>query len=219
MFNPKTLMATLTATSSPVLGAGLKPLPSLVGRLLAPYGQAPVPASPSPSPVSTRARKTRGTSGRNSIASSTPDGPLSWWENRLRARMDVNGSPEYTLTWRRATTKAGLSISVLRASGRPTSATAFSGWATPTARDWKDSEHQATYTINPDGSRRSRLDTLPRQVFARMRGSHSSSSQDPAVLNPEFTRWLMGFPAAWGSCAPTVVPSSRKWVPSFCKRT
>lgn len=38
-------------------------------------------------------------------------------------------------------------------------------WASPSARDWKDSPGMSTTGINPDGSERSRLDQLPRQAM------------------------------------------------------
>ena len=37
-----------------------------------------------------------------------------------------------------------------------------------------------------------------------------AQTEKPAVLNPAFTRWLMGYPAAWDVCADTATPSSRK---------
>lgn len=40
----------------------------------------------------------------------------------------------------------------------------LTGWASPAARDWKDTAGMATTGINPDGSERSRLDQLPRQA-------------------------------------------------------
>ena len=38
------------------------------------------------------------------------------------------------------------------------------GWASPSARDYKDTPGMATTATNPDGSERTRLDQLPRQV-------------------------------------------------------
>ena len=35
-------------------------------------------------------------------------------------------------------------------------------------------------------------------------------TEKPGALNPAFTRWLMGYPAAWDACADTATPSSRK---------
>ena len=54
-------------------------------------------------------------------------------ENRLRARMDVNGSPEYVLTWREWDMPSGPPICALRASGRRTLGSDFGGWPTPDA--------------------------------------------------------------------------------------
>src|SRR5690606_10645841 len=59
-------------------------------------------------------------------------------ENRLRARLDVNGSPEYGLTWKRWDMSSGPPICLLRASVRRTSAKGFGGWPTPLVDDAKN---------------------------------------------------------------------------------
>lgn len=60
-------------------------------------------------------------------------------------------------------------------------------WATPSARDWKDSPGMSFEGINPDGSKRERVDQLARQVNrwstpsahdGRRPGSDSTSTQD-----------------------------------------
>lgn len=63
-------------------------------------------------------------------------------------------------------------------------------WATPSARDWKDSPGMSLSATNPDGSERKRSDQLARQVF---------SADDPPSgrLNPEWVEWLMGYPTGW----------------------
>jgi hypothetical protein len=65
---------------------------------------------------------------------SSPSGDLQrCLESRLRARMDVNGSPEFALTWRSWDMPAGEPICALRASERRTGGKGCIGWPTPQA--------------------------------------------------------------------------------------
>ncbi len=79
------------------------------------------------------------------------------------------------------------------------------GWPTPTSRDHKDGKRSKVPTKS----------LLGRQVWTIVslgptRNGSGVRTPNGDRLNPNFARWLMGYPAAWGNCAPTAMPSSRK---------
>ena len=124
---------TTNAISSPESEDGVTRSDLPVGMIRDLFGQAPAPASPSASPASGGAMRMSGTSGQNSGVSSRSAALQSSLASRLRARMDVNGSPEYALTWRRWDMPSGPAIFALLASARRTSGNGCIGWQTPTA--------------------------------------------------------------------------------------
>jgi hypothetical protein len=58
-----------------------------------------------------------------------------------------------------------------------------------------------------DGSTRKRVDQLPRQAQLADSGQAATGgtveTASTGQLNPDYSRWLQGFPAVWGSCADT----------------
>jgi hypothetical protein len=75
-------------------------------------------------------------------------------------------------------------------SGRKT--VALASWLTPTATARPLNEEAVMLVSGPTSA-----------------GSPAPTER-PAQLNPDFTRWLMGYSAEHLSCAPTAMPSSRK---------
>lgn len=76
--------------------------------------------------------QTSATSGRHSLISSRSATLQQSLGNRLRANLDVNGSPEYLMTWKVWPMPRREPICALRASARPTSDNGSIGWPTPT---------------------------------------------------------------------------------------
>ena len=74
------------------------------------------------------------------------------------------------------------------------------GCATPRAEDAESC-----------GMRHSRgvADTLSAQAGQDLKSSTAGTGK-PVALNPDHSRWLMGFPVEWGCCGATVMQSSRK---------
>jgi len=93
---------------------------------------------------------------------------------------------------------------------QPLTSIPTTGWATPTTRDHKDGASDLSNTpINCLLGRQVSLSHVPTATHA---ASRPTSTQKPAklALNPNFTRWLMGYPAAWVSCVPMVIASCRR---------
>ncbi len=130
-----TLPDTLNVISSPGSADGPTRCGWQDGPTTAPCGPAPVRVSRFRARDSAKAMPTNDTSGPLFTRSSPSAGLQRFLENRLRARMDVNGSPEYALTWKIWDMPAGLPICALRASARPISDKGSTGWPTAQGAD------------------------------------------------------------------------------------
>ena len=130
-FNQATLWDIPNAISSPESAGGVTPCASPNGPTTSQCGPAHAPANPSAKPGKAKVKTTRATYGRISFASSPSQDLCDALANRLRDQMDLDGSPEYTLTWKRSRIASGLQISALQAKARPISGNGCTGWPTP----------------------------------------------------------------------------------------
>ena len=176
MSDQATLPGLHSATFSPVSAFGVMPYVAPDGLMIARSGQDPVPANLSARQAKERGLLTSGTFGPRSSISSASAALTQFLANRLRQRTALLGSTLYTLTWRVRVTPSERSIPALRASAARISDKGYTGWLTPSARDWKDTPSMAT--VRPDG--RSRLDQLPRQ--AALAGWTTPAAQDGHLM-------------------------------------
>jgi len=127
------------ATSSPELEAGPTPSSGQAGLQLGMSGLGPVPANPFRAQGNGEELKTLGTSGPSGMSLSGSTVLQLFLESRLRAILDVNGSPEYVMTWKHWAMPSGPPICALRARQRRTSDRGYSGWPTTDAFPMNDS--------------------------------------------------------------------------------
>lgn len=81
------------------------------------------------------------------------------------------------------------------------------GWTTPMERDYRSENLHPVQrgTAALELSKQAQL-----TVIGEVPHGYGAATGKRAQLNPELPRWLMGLPPVWASCAPTVMPSSRK---------
>ena len=228
----------LNATSSPGLVDGVTRFNSPNGQNQNPSGLALVRADLSARQAKEKGLLTSATFGPLSSGSSTSAALQSSLVNRLRASLDVNGSPEYALTWKEWPMASGVPICALRASAHRTSDSGFTGWPTPIVNDELGSTH--CYGKKVEGQERKRFLKLPGAALLagwatpttrdHKDGTAESCKNVPTNkllgrevhtcaemgksdgyrLNPAFSLWLMGFPAGLDSCGATAMQSFRR---------
>jgi hypothetical protein len=205
-------------TFSQALADGRAVSEGLIGPTTDQPGQARVHASHFLLPERVEGLMTRDIAGPL-FGGSSPSADLqASLASRLQAATDVNGSPEYLLTWRQWDMFAGLQICALRASGRRKSASDCSGWPTVVASEVRQG-YQNRSDPNKKGTQKS-LSTVAVDVLTgpiqsggpAATGKQGEFPPDMAgwKLNPRFSLWLMGYPDEWACCGERAMQSSRK---------
>ena len=231
-YEQMTLLDTLSATSSPESAGGrtLCALPEC--RTTPTCGQGAAHASRSVLPGGEKEQQTSGMSGRSSQGSSESAALQRCLESRLRAAMDVNGSPEYSLTWKRWDMPSREPICALRASARRISGNVCTGWRSPQSSDGEGGvmeirpESAGKYKLRDEaqiagwptitvqdsencaGPSQEGRNTLPLNTLVYT--NVETEKRDGYRLNPRFSLWLMGYPNEWASCGERAMQSCRK---------
>jgi hypothetical protein len=224
-----------TSTSSRGSEDGLAPFVLQDGMTADEYGPALAPANPSVALARDAGLTTTDTCGPSSPDSSGSADLQRCLESRLRHRLDVNGSPEYALTWKSWDMRSGPPICALRASRRRISDSGCIGWPTPVVNDTTGSQYAyasgdhnrpclklpgaamlagwATPTTR-DWKDGAECQNVPENALLGRQAFQSSAATGSTAgyrLNASFSLWLQGYnPDVWASCAVRGMPSSRK---------
>lgn len=118
--------------------------------------------------------------------------------NRLRQRTASIGSTLFRLTWKPKVTRSGRWYYQLVASAPRTSARDFGSW--PTTKAWDGSGGGQVKRSTERGNLK---DHALLAAFGKTPNGSNVSMVGRGQLNPDFSRWLMGLPDVWASCADT----------------
>ena len=228
MSNLPTLPGLPSVTSLQALAGGPSHSDKPGGPMIGQSGPALAPASPSVQQASAEALQTADTFGLSSAGSLASAALTRSLASRLHPVTGSTGWILYATTWKQMATPSGRLLPVQQARARRTldkgctglqtlhpdgldKIFTLKGWPTPTARMGKDVPYMQA--LRQDG--KLRMDQLSTAVFAHLgmlrfgpwvqdsipgfEGlSHALSR---TRLNPDFCRWLMGYPATWSNCA------------------
>lgn len=227
MFCPQNLPATHSAISSPGSGFGLWRSDAPDGPTTDLFGQVPARANLSARQAKEVGLMTSGTFGPHGTTSLPSENLRKFLASRLQPLTATLGSTLFKLTWKQQATPSGRLFSLLRASVRRTGDTEFSSWQTPTCPSRTADGHQAGNNryvtsvvdalapwITPRANKRGFPDShgsdeRPADIGLMPIG-YRARAESGGPLNPEHSRWLMGLPAEWTSCAPLETRSALK---------
>jgi hypothetical protein len=135
MSEQMTLWDTDSATFSPESACGAMPCASQGGRMTSLFGRGVAPASLLVSQGKVQEQQTSDTSGLSGSTSSASANLTLYLANKLKARLNTDGSILFKLTWKESVTPSGRQVSLLRASVRRISDTDCTSWRSPQKSD------------------------------------------------------------------------------------
>lgn len=205
---------TSSVTSSPASEDGATPSDLLDGPMIDLFGQEVVPVSPSVRRGKRLAPEIRAISGLPFSSSSKSAALQSSLENKLRVLMDGHGSILFTLIWKVQHTASGRRICALLASGHRTYGNVFTGWLTPHSHGPHNSKGIVFYRECNRQIARGQESLMSEASLLKLSGLDVNGlpidEDNSDQLNPNHSRWLMGFPSTWALAGHMAMPSSRK---------
>lgn len=209
MFEEPTSTATPSAISSQASADGRWLFAWPDGTWIDLFGQAHVPVSRFRVLANKKELPMNDTFGPKCSASSESAALQRSLASKLQAALDVNGSPDYSLTWKEWAMPSREPICALQAKLRHTPDSAFFGLPTPTVNSILERSCPVA-----DGRVRYLASGRVRKSSKKGKEGSMNWSQDVLLRGylptPRLVLFLMGYPPEWSRCAELAMPSSRK---------